>query len=102
MKTSMFLLLMSIFLESFGAIIIIKGQPVPLDCRNELYYLPANYIIKATSLYITMDGINKVCFLNAAPSGMFEQVSQINIASNGVKTVWNCFPYKTTVLEVRP
>lgn len=102
MKATMFLLLMSIFFESFGAIIIIKGQPVPLDYRNDLYYLPANYMIKTESLYITMDGINKVCFLNEAPNRMLEQVSQINIAVNGVKEVWNCFPYKTTILEVRP
>ena len=104
MKTTLFMLLMCIFLECSGAIIIIKGQPTSLEYRNETYYLPQDYVIspETTNLFITMDGINKVCFLSTTPSLLFEQISQINILINGIKTEWNCFPYTTSVFAVRP
>ncbi len=104
MKTTLLLLLMLICIESSGAIILIQGETVPLEYQNDIYYLPTNLVIPpgTTNLYITMDGINKICFLNRAPSGLFEQISEISIIINGVKTEWNCFPYRTTVFEVRP
>lgn len=104
MKTTLFLLLMCICIMSFGAIIIIRGLPSPLEYRDELYYWPPNIVITpgTTNLFITMDGINKVCFLNTAPKGMLEQISEISIIIHGLKTDWNCFPYRTTIFEVRP
>lgn len=104
MKTNIYLLLMCMCIESYGAIIIIKNQPSPLEYRNELYYLPQNFGLSpgTTNFFVTMDGINKVCFLNTARSGTLQQISEISIVINGVKTDWNCFPYETTVIEVRP
>lgn len=104
MKTIISLLLMLLYMESYAAIIVIKNQPLPLIYREDLYYLPLNFTIApgTTNLYITMDGINKVCFISTTPAGMLQQVSDINIVINGVKTGWNCFPYKTTIIEVRP
>ena len=97
MKTNIFLLLMCICIKSFGAIIFIKNQPTPLEYQNELYYWPQNFVMSpgTTNLFITMDGMNKVCFLNTAPPGLFEQMSEISIVINGFKTEWNCFPYTT-------
>lgn len=103
MKTIFLLLFMSLSLQSSAAIIVIHGQLSPLESRGDLYYLPQTYVISpdTTNLFITMDGLNKVCFLNTAPS-LLEEVSQVNLFMNGIKTEWNCFPYKTTVFEVRP
>ena len=101
----MFLLLMCFYVESFGATIFIRDQPSPLEYRDELYYLPINFPMSpgTTNFFITMDGINKLCFLNTIPTnGMFEQISEVDIVINGVKTEWNCFPYTTTVSEDRP
>lgn len=103
MKAILFLLFMCIFIESRGAVIVIEGQPSALEYRGEFYYLPQGYVIPETSsLYVTMDGLNKVCFLNTESALLFEQVAMIIIIINGIKTEWNCFPYKTTVFEVRP
>jgi len=103
MKAILFLLLMCILLECRAAVIIIDGQPSALEYRGEVYYLPQGYVLPETpSLYVTMDGINKICFLNTESALLFEQVSLIVILVNGIKTEWNCFPYKTTVFEVRP
>lgn len=90
-------------MQSFAAIVVINGQLSPLEYRGELYYLSETYVISpdTTNLFITMDGVNKVCFLNTAPS-LLEEVSQIDIFMNGMKTEWNCFAYRTTVFEVRP
>lgn len=103
MRLTLFLLLIGICIESFAAIIVIRGQPTAMDYRDELYYPPQNFSIppETTNLYITMDGINKLCFLNKVPSALLEERSQINIFLNGMKTEWNCFPYTTKILEDR-
>ena len=95
---------MSICMWAPGAVIIIRGQPTALEYRDELYFVPQGYTIRpeTTNLFITMDGVNKVCFLNTQPPGLFEQVSQISILLNGFKTEWNCFPYIVTISEDRP
>ncbi|HIC7358182.1 TPA: hypothetical protein ACW59Z_001510 [Legionella pneumophila] len=40
--------------------------------------------------------------MNTEIQGGLEQISEISIIINGVKRDWNCFPYTTTILEVRP
>lgn len=104
MKPTIFLLLMCVFIESFGAIIIIRGLPTPLEYRDDLYYWPLNIDFRpgTKNLFITMDGINKLCFLNTASKGGLEQISEISVIINGLKTDWNCFPYRTTVFEISP
>ncbi|HIG0328379.1 TPA: hypothetical protein ACX87D_002275 [Legionella pneumophila] len=104
MKPTLFLLLMWICTASFGATIMVKGLPSPLEHSNDLYYWPPNIAFSpgTTNLFITMDGINKVCFLNTGIQGGLEQISEISIIINGVKKDWNCFPYTTTILEARP
>lgn len=95
---------MCIYIESSGATLVVKGQPTPLEYQNDVYYWPLNLAISPglQTLYITMDGINKVCFLNTAPPGLLEQMSEISIIIKGKMTDWNCFPYTTTYYEVRP
>ena len=104
MRATLFLLLICFWIQSSAAVIFISGQPSPLEYRDELYFLPETYVIapETTNLFITIDGLNKVCFLNSESALLFEQVSQISILVNGIKTEWNCFPYRTTVVEVRP
>ncbi|WP_028388785.1 hypothetical protein [Legionella fairfieldensis] len=104
MKVILFLILSGLCLASVGATIIIRGQTSPLEYQHEAYYLPLNFVIPpgTTNLFITMDGVDKVCFLDKAHPGMFDQISEVSIIINGIKTEWNCFPYKTTVFEVRP
>ena len=91
-------------IESFGATIVIRGLPTPLEYRDGLYYWPQHLVMSPgnTNLFITMDGVKKVCFLNTSPPGLFEQISEISIVIHGSKTEWNCFPYRTTIIEIRP
>ena len=104
MKAIIFFFLISISVVSSGETIIIQGLPTPLEQRGELYYLPPSYVVSpdTTYLFVTMDGINKVCFLNTASAVIYDQISHMNIFINGMKTEWNCFPYITTIMEVRP
>lgn len=104
MKATISFLFMCFCMGSFGAIIYIKDQPVPLIYKEEQYYLPLHFSISpgTKNLYITMDGMKKLCFLDTAPEGTLEQISAISIVINGLRTEWNCFPYKTTIIEVRP
>lgn len=103
MKNIIFLLLMCIYIESFGAVIIVNNQPLPLEYQGDLYYWPLHVDGPGSkNLFITMDGLNKICFLDTAPQGLLEQISKISIIIKGQKTDWNCFAYTTRYYEVRP
>lgn len=104
MKAYLFLSLLCVCMESFGSTIQVKGHAHPLEYHNGMYYWPINVPIALdnTNLLIARDGLNLVCFLSTAPEGTKEQISIISIIVNGFITKWNCFPYKTTVYEVRP
>lgn len=103
LKTSIGVLLMCCCIDVFSAVIMIRNESFPLEYRNDLYYWPVNNVVNpGTTLFITMDGLNKVCFINPGPQGVLEQISEVSIIIHGVKTDWNCFPYKTTVFPVRP
>lgn len=104
MKAILFLLLMEVSIVSSGQTIFVRGLPTPLEQRGDIYFLSPTYVISRdiTYLYVTMDGINKVCFLNTEPTVMYDYISHINIFINEIKTEWNCFPYKTTIIEIRP
>lgn len=104
MKAIISSLLLLISMVSSGATVFIKGMSWPLEYKNNFYYLPQTYVMPpgTTYLYITIDGIDKVCSLNIETAGLFELVSHLNILINGIKTEWNCFAYTTTIIEVRP
>ncbi|KTD31683.1 hypothetical protein Lmor_2559 [Legionella moravica] len=104
MKKTLFLIFMCLYLNAFAATLIIRGQPLPLEYKNDIYYWPLNLAASPNgkNLFITIDGINKLCFLNTAPPGLLEQMSEISINIKGQLTNWNCFPYITTIHEVRP
>jgi hypothetical protein len=104
MKAMLCAVLFSLSSIASGATVIIRGQPAPLEYQNDFYNLPQTFNIPqgTTQMYITMDGIDKLCILNTADSDIFEMVSRMNILVHGIKTEWNCFPFITTVEEVLP
>jgi len=104
MKAIIFLSLMCLSVASCWADIFIKGQPTPLRYNGQLYSFPTGYVLPegTKDLYVIMDGVNKVCFINQGPTVMYHQISQVNVFMNGKNTEWDCFPYTTTIIEVRP
>lgn len=96
-----------LFLGAFGthsATIIIEGQPTALEYRDNVYYPPSTYVYdpEITYMYVTMNGIPKICLINQQAPLYLEQVSQINIIIKGWKTMWNCYAYNTSIIEVKP
>lgn len=104
MQATLFSLLMCLSLTSSAAVVFVQNAPEPLTYYNDIYYWPQNLEMPpgTKNLYITMNGLQKICFLNRAPSGLFEQISEISIMIKGVRTEWNCFAYTTTIQAVRP
>ena len=104
MKVMMFFSLMCIYVVSSWADIIIKGQPTPLRYNGQFYSFPTGYVLPegTNDLFVNMDGVNKVCFISQQYSIRYNQISQVNVFMNGINTEWNCFPYTTTINEVRP
>ncbi|ASQ47086.1 hypothetical protein clem_12760 [Legionella clemsonensis] len=75
-----------------------------LEQRDGIYLLPPSNIIPSNtiSLYITMDGVDKICVIDTHSGGTLEQITQVNFLINGVRTTWNCYAYETTVIKVLP
>lgn len=91
-------------MQASAATVFIQNEITPLNYVNDIYYWPQNLAIKpgVKNLFISMDGVRKICFLDQAEPGLFEQISEITIIIKGVRTDWNCFPYTTTITEARP
>ncbi|RUQ81006.1 hypothetical protein [Legionella septentrionalis] len=104
MKPVLFFMFMSMCSVSAGATIFIKGLPMALEYRNEVYLLPPAKVISpnTTYLYITMDGVDKICTLNMQTDAVFDQATQVYFLINGARTAWNCHAYQTTVIKVLP
>jgi hypothetical protein len=104
MKSIIFFLFLCVSVVSSAEGIFVKGTSYPLEFKNGAYYVPPTVALNMglNTLYIIDNGINKVCMLNTESSLMYDINPSISININGVYTVWNCFPYITTIIEVRP
>ncbi|WP_133128664.1 hypothetical protein [Legionella nagasakiensis] len=86
----------------FADKIIITGQPIVLESHDNVYYLPANYATTASYNYVTINGVNRVCYLEQQPTLADLDMMVIHVEVNGVQTAWNCYAYNTQYFEVTP
>ncbi|GGI93528.1 hypothetical protein GCM10007966_22630 [Legionella impletisoli] len=104
MKPLLFLSLMLFSILSFGAKIIVTGEPIVLEHRGDLYYPPANFTepVPTSYTYVTVDGVTRVCYLNPQPAFANLDMITINVEVKGTTSVWNCYAYNTTYFEAQP
>ncbi|AHE65926.1 hypothetical protein [Legionella oakridgensis] len=96
------LILLTVSFPAFADKIIITGQPIVLEDRDDVYYVPANYSATTAYNYVTINGVNRVCYLEQQPTLAGVDMITINVEVNGVKTPWNCYAYSTEYFEVTP
>jgi hypothetical protein len=104
MKIVTWMCLFFISLSAHAERIIVTGEPVVLQQRDQVYYVPTTYVQQpsVTYMYVTIDGVHRVCFLNANPALVNVEATQINIEAQGKRVLWSCYAYNTTYFEARP
>lgn len=94
----------SLLLCSFSAFadkVVIKGEPVVVEKRGDVYYVPEDYRATADYYYVTVDGARKVCYAERQPNISLE-VTPLSVDIGGKRAVWNCYTYDETYFTVAP
>jgi hypothetical protein len=97
-------LLFAIFsVSSFAEKIVITGEPLVLEQRGDVYYVPETATPTTTTYhYVTVGGANRVCYAEAQPSLASLNSQVINVNMGGQKVQWTCYPYDETYFSVTP
>lgn len=95
------LLLFICSMSVFAAKYTIMGEPVIIEKRGDLYYVPDTYKPTESYYYVTMDGSKRVCFLEKQPSIQLDVIST-NVMVAGEQRTWNCYNYDPEYFVVQP
>lgn len=88
-------------MSAFADKVTIKGEPVVIEKRGDVYYVPDTYKSPGNYYYVTMDGAKRVCYLEKQPSLRLDAMS-VNVMVGGEKRTWNCYTYDDTYFVVEP
>lgn len=80
-------------LPAFADKIVIKGEPVLLEKRGEIYYAPATLKTTNTYQYVTIGTEKRVCYLEKQPDLVSLNVLMLNVDVGGQQHTWNCYSY---------
>lgn len=80
--------------------IIIKGEPIILEKKGEVYVVPETYTLGTEYNYVTVDTEKQVCYLDKKPDLVSLNVKSISVEINGQAQIWNCYPVDPTYFVV--
>ncbi|KTD16245.1 hypothetical protein [Legionella jordanis] len=98
-------LLLAVFsVSSFADKVVITGEPVVLEQKGDVYYLPEKYTTTTSTSYhyVTVGGTNRVCYAEAQPSLASLNTQVISVNMGGQTVQWTCYPYDETYFSVSP
>ncbi|KTD11325.1 hypothetical protein [Legionella jamestowniensis] len=95
-------LLLILSIPSWADKVVISGSPVVLEQRGDVYYVPDTYSASTTYHYVTVGGVNKVCYAEAQPNLASLNTQIIDVEVGGSKVQWTCYPYDETYFTVSP
>jgi hypothetical protein len=88
-------------LTAFCDRIVISGKPALLNLHPGYFTFPSSYTDSHLGYhYVTLTGINRVCYLKTQPDLSALDMVQIVIEENGVKLPWNCYQYNSRFFEI--
>jgi len=78
---------------SFAKKIVITGNPVVITQNGNVYTLPAGFTLNAEYYYVTVDGVNKVCF--SKPQADLKELppTLLQVNNSGKTITWSCYNY---------
>ncbi|WED44028.1 hypothetical protein [Legionella cardiaca] len=101
LSISAFLLLIISF-PSLADKVVISGSPVVLEQRGEVYYVPQTYTATTSYHYVTVGGVDKVCYGEAQPTLASLNGQVISVELGGKQVQWTCYPYDEAYFTVQP
>jgi hypothetical protein len=99
MLSFMALFLSVISFQASADKIVITGKPVILDVHPGYFTFPTTYTdIKMVFnsngyYYVTVSGVDRVCYLTKRPQLSSLDTIKIVIEKNGLRLPWNCYKY---------
>lgn len=102
--TFLSLTLLSISLPSFADKVVITGDPVTLEQRGDVYYVPSNYVTTTTTAYhyVSIGGKNSICYPEQQPNLASLDMQVINVNIGGKQSQWTCYNYDDNYFTVTP
>lgn len=101
MKTKLIsVALMLLSFATFGAKIMVTGEPVVLEKRGEMYFVPVNYSTNANYHYVAIDGTNRVCYLEKQPALTSLNTMMIDVNVGGTTASWVCYEYSPDYFDM--
>lgn len=93
-----FLLVVS--LPVYSEKIVITGKPVTLELHPGYFTFPQTYTDRNMGYYfVTIAGINRVCYLKKQPELSRLDTIQIIIEKNKLQLPWTCYQYNSVYFE---
>ena len=96
------LALMALSFPIFASKTAITGQPITLETHGKFYSLPKDYKALTSYYYVTINGVNKVCYFESQPDLASLSLLVINIKYEGHIKKWNCYPLDQNFFEITP
>ena len=93
----LFLVMSSI--TGFSNVNVISGKPAELEFVQDYYTLPASYVVTPGYRYITLNNVERVCYLSIKPELKDLDMLRLVIQENGTKFLWNCYQYNPRFFE---
>ena len=87
--------------SAFAEKIIITGQPIVIEKQGDFYVVPENYKATKDYHYFTIEGKDRVCFLDKRPDFASLEVISINVQIGPQKATWNCYPTDPTYFAIQ-
>src|SRR5690242_3044779 len=84
--------------NAFADRIIISGEPIAIEKRGDVYYVPENYQPTTDYYYVTVEGTKKVCYKNPQPN-LALKASPLNVEIAGTRATWDCYAYDTNYFQ---
>lgn len=102
MKKWIVLLLASVFaVTAYAGRIVINGKPIELEPHPGYYTFPKYYSWgNGTYHYITMAGIQRVCYMKPQPDLASLNSLQIVILVDNIYIYWTCYRYDPRYFEI--
>lgn len=87
---------------AFADKVIISGEPIVLEKSGDNYMLPTGTTLPAKAHYyfVTVDGVNKVCYASKQSNLAGAEESTVNVMVDGKVGAWNCYTYSDTMFEM--
>ncbi|KTC90513.1 hypothetical protein OQJ18_01315 [Fluoribacter dumoffii] len=85
--------------SSYADKIVITGQPVILEKQGDVYYVPNDYKTTASYYYVTVEGAQRVCYIEKQPQLTALDTSTLEVNYNGSTLTWVCYPFDTNYFQ---